>query len=369
MDRVKNLDLYAILGVESDAEEKLIKKAYRQKSLIWHPDKNSGNQAVVDLYHQLSDAVEVLSDKKTRAAYDNRAESEKERRREEFGEYKIREGKRKKEMLILEAKRNKEILMIEVRKDQQEKKRQRAEEYRDMLEVEELLRKEEMRKQQEKRMRKMRNRALQEQQGGKKKKAAQNRRKVECKNSTPGGWEKHTKGIGAKLLLNMGFQPGKGLGKNLQGRPSIVEGRSQRFYMEGQAGKGKQNVQQGGKKKKAAQNRRKVECKNSTPEFGSWEKHTKGIGAKLLLNMGFQPGKGLGKNLQGRPNIVEGRSQRFNMEGQTGKGKQKVGVSEVNFVSGLSGLPILPGPAKNKVSTEKGPMLYLFENGRPILIR
>ena len=39
--------------------------------------------------------------------------------------------------------------------------------------------------------------------------------------------------------------------------------------------------------------------------FGDWEKHTKGIGAKLLLNMGFQPGKGLGKELQGRSNIVE----------------------------------------------------------------
>ena len=39
--------------------------------------------------------------------------------------------------------------------------------------------------------------------------------------------------------------------------------------------------------------------------FGEWEKHTKGIGAKLLLNMGFQPGKGLGKNLQGRSAIVE----------------------------------------------------------------
>eukprot|EP00090_Calanus_glacialis_P026300 TRINITY_DN41326_c0_g1_i1.p1 TRINITY_DN41326_c0_g1~~TRINITY_DN41326_c0_g1_i1.p1 ORF type:complete len:713 (+),score=291.77 TRINITY_DN41326_c0_g1_i1:106-2244(+) len=39
--------------------------------------------------------------------------------------------------------------------------------------------------------------------------------------------------------------------------------------------------------------------------FGDWEKHTKGIGAKLLLNMGFQPGKGLGKALQGRTSVVE----------------------------------------------------------------
>ena len=39
--------------------------------------------------------------------------------------------------------------------------------------------------------------------------------------------------------------------------------------------------------------------------FGDWEKHTKGIGAKLLLQMGYQPGGGLGKNLEGRAQIVE----------------------------------------------------------------
>ncbi|EFN61532.1 Septin-interacting protein 1 [Camponotus floridanus] len=33
--------------------------------------------------------------------------------------------------------------------------------------------------------------------------------------------------------------------------------------------------------------------------IGSWEVHMKGIGAKLLLQMGFEPGKDLGKQLQG----------------------------------------------------------------------
>ena len=71
MDRIKDLDLYLLLGITPDAEEKAIKKAYRKKALTCHPDKNPDNPKAAEEFHQLSDAYEVLTDADAKKAYDN----------------------------------------------------------------------------------------------------------------------------------------------------------------------------------------------------------------------------------------------------------------------------------------------------------
>ncbi|KAM4663133.1 dnaJ homolog subfamily C member 17 [Discoglossus pictus] len=95
-----NMDLYGLLGVEAEATGKEIKKAYRQKALTCHPDKNPDNPRAAELFHQLSQALEVLTDGAARAAYDKlrKAKEAAAKRTQKL------DAKRKKVKLDLEAR-------------------------------------------------------------------------------------------------------------------------------------------------------------------------------------------------------------------------------------------------------------------------
>ncbi len=65
-----NHDYYKILGVERNATDDEIKKAYRQLALQYHPDKNPNNKESEERFKEIAEAYSVLSDKNKRAAYD-----------------------------------------------------------------------------------------------------------------------------------------------------------------------------------------------------------------------------------------------------------------------------------------------------------
>jgi len=63
-------DYYKTLGVDRNAEEKEIKKAYRKLARQYHPDVNPGDKAAEEHFKDINEAYEVLSDPEKRRKYD-----------------------------------------------------------------------------------------------------------------------------------------------------------------------------------------------------------------------------------------------------------------------------------------------------------
>ena len=63
-------DYYKILGVDRNADDQTIKKAYRNLAMKYHPDRNQGDAKAEKRFKDLNEANDVISDEEKRAAYD-----------------------------------------------------------------------------------------------------------------------------------------------------------------------------------------------------------------------------------------------------------------------------------------------------------
>ena len=70
-------DYYLILGIEFGASHDTIKKAYREMTLRWHPDKNHTKDATQMMY-DINEAYEILSNRSTKERYDKEYEKYKQ---------------------------------------------------------------------------------------------------------------------------------------------------------------------------------------------------------------------------------------------------------------------------------------------------
>ncbi|PHU11259.1 G-patch domain-containing protein [Capsicum chinense] len=131
-----------------------------------------------------------------------------------------------------------------------------------------------------------------------------------------GAFEMHTTGFGSKMMAKMGYQEGRGLGKDGQGIAEPIEARQRPKALGLGAEIPETSSMSSGKKDslpksallpgaevvgRSGKSIRKEESPSSVG-FAGFERHTKGFGSKMMAKMGFVEGMGLGRNSQGITN-------------------------------------------------------------------
>lgn len=92
------IDYYKVLGLNKNATEEEVKKAYRKLARKHHPDVNPGDKSAKEKFQQINEANEVLSDPVKRAKYDKYGKDwmhaeEFEKARQQRAQYQGQQGR------------------------------------------------------------------------------------------------------------------------------------------------------------------------------------------------------------------------------------------------------------------------------------
>lgn len=69
-------DPYEVLGIDKNATEDEVRKAYRLLAMKYHPDQNGGDKTCTEKFKEISDAYEILNDPDKKSRYDRYGTSE-----------------------------------------------------------------------------------------------------------------------------------------------------------------------------------------------------------------------------------------------------------------------------------------------------
>ncbi|ORY02600.1 DnaJ-domain-containing protein [Basidiobolus meristosporus CBS 931.73] len=132
------VDYYELLGVNYNSTGEEIKKAYRKKALKVHPDKNPDNPDAAHKFHELSVALDLLTDAQKKLEYDTKLKAKiANRKKHQALNARRRKFKEELEELENESKKQKQEEQEEKIRQQTELENLRTEDYRRRREREE----------------------------------------------------------------------------------------------------------------------------------------------------------------------------------------------------------------------------------------